>query len=463
MRIVNFLASGGRTYTDSYYDKTDEEASRVTGVPLEVLRAVRIAGERSNENQVSGSGARGVYQFIPSTRNSVLNIYGVDAWKPEQASLAAAYLLKEAAKRNNGNYDLAIREYHGGLDRKRWGTVNQAYAQRTSAFMGKGQDTPAYTPEDTQWLNDQIRKGDLNFDQVQPFLNKNQGYVPQILDVDNMDWYTKNSELQQQQQLSQAQQQEFNQRQAQLQEQQARKKQIMEMIPKATYAAEKFTKGGLVEELHPDITGFYAELQQRFPDIRVTSGYRPGARTKSGKLSRHALKEALDIAPHPELHKFLYSSEGDGLLMKYNLGFLDETIGDNLKATGGSGAHFHIGKDSTLKGNRSPRNTAFTRGSAPDQQYITQELQPQTQSIQPGYVPTLIDADIQQEYELSQQQYIATQLQQQEEAQAEQIAQEEQRKKQIMGMIPKANYASESQFAQRGGVLSKQFNIHDYL
>ena len=110
MRLKQFLKDGGRKYNDPFYDKTDIDASQKVGIPVDVLRAVRLAGEKSNENQVSSAGAKGVYQFIPSVRNSVLKKYGVDAWNPEQSSLAAAYLLKENANRNNSDYTNAIRE-----------------------------------------------------------------------------------------------------------------------------------------------------------------------------------------------------------------------------------------------------------------------------------------------------------------------------------------------------------------
>ena len=137
MRLKQFLQKGGRKYTDPFYDKTDEIASKKTGVPLHILRSVRLLGERSNENQVSSANAKGVYQFIPSTRNNVLKKYGVDAWNPDQASLAAAYLLKESADRNNGDYYTAIREYHGGTEPRNWGKYNRKYIENVTKGIHK--------------------------------------------------------------------------------------------------------------------------------------------------------------------------------------------------------------------------------------------------------------------------------------------------------------------------------------
>ena len=156
------MKDGGRAYNDSYYDVTDDEAARKVGVPLNVLRAVRLAGEKSNENQVSSAGARGVYQFIPAIRNSVLTKYGVDAWDPKQSSLAAAYLLKESADRNKGDYNIAVREYHGGINRKNWGEINNAYINRVQNFIGGNDSQNTFQPTDYQYdptLINEMKKG----------------------------------------------------------------------------------------------------------------------------------------------------------------------------------------------------------------------------------------------------------------------------------------------------------------
>ena len=137
MRLKQFLQKGGRKYTDPFYDKTDEIASKKTGVPLEILKSIRLYGETSNENQVSGAGARGVYQFTRSTRNRILEKYGLDAWDPNQASLAAAKLLKDNADRHNGDYYTAIREYHGGTEPRNWGKYNRKYIENVTKGIHK--------------------------------------------------------------------------------------------------------------------------------------------------------------------------------------------------------------------------------------------------------------------------------------------------------------------------------------
>lgn len=112
----------------------------------------------------------------------------------------------------------------------------------------------------------------------------------------------------------------------------------------------------------PDIIGFRDELAKKFPQLKVTSAVRTGSGVgKSGATSRHNRGQALDLEADPDIQKFLYTAEGDALLRKYKLGFLDETLEHNLKATGGTGPHLHIGKDSTLDGNQHRGNTAFER------------------------------------------------------------------------------------------------------
>lgn len=94
--------------------------------------------------------------------------------------------------------------------------------------------------------------------------------------------------------------------------------------------------------------------------LRITSGTRPGATTKQGNQSWHALGRALDITPVSGTTREDFNKLKDQILnaptvIKYmqdhNIGILDETLDETLQKTGGSGWHFHIGPDqSALKG-----------------------------------------------------------------------------------------------------------------
>lgn len=136
------------SYKSSAYDALEAKYEQQYGLPQGILSRIRTRGERSNADQVSPAGARTVYQFIPSTRAAFKKKYGVDAYAgPEQAAHAAALHLKESLERNNGDANLAIREYHGGPDRSRWGKHNQAYVERagygdTSRVGGYGSMSP---------------------------------------------------------------------------------------------------------------------------------------------------------------------------------------------------------------------------------------------------------------------------------------------------------------------------------
>lgn len=100
---------------------------------------------------------------------------------------------------------------------------------------------------------------------------------------------------------------------------------------------------GLLEQIksHPDIAGMF----------QITSGYRPGSRTKSGNVSWHASGNALDIIPtkgytfdqlrqaliqYPDVVQYMQSK---------GIGILDETSPEMMIKTGATGKHFHIGKD----------------------------------------------------------------------------------------------------------------------
>lgn len=109
--------------------------------------------------------------------------------------------------------------------------------------------------------------------------------------------------------------------------------------------------GQFYQGLSPDLKGFYDDyynLTGKY--LTITSGKRTASKGvgKNSKISRHNTGEAIDIsASHIDDYRFLMNTqEGLNLLTKYGLGVIDETNPDELEKTGGTGAHFHIGKDS---------------------------------------------------------------------------------------------------------------------
>ncbi len=125
--------NSGQSYKDPIYDAIEAKLEKKYGLPAGGMRDIRTKGERSNANQVSPVGARTVYQIMPTTRDLFRNKYKVDAFASKEAAAEVAALhLRDSMKRNNGSFRLAVREYHGGTDRKQWGPVNRAYDQRVN-------------------------------------------------------------------------------------------------------------------------------------------------------------------------------------------------------------------------------------------------------------------------------------------------------------------------------------------
>lgn len=134
--------------------------------------------------------------------------------------------------------------------------------------------------------------------------------------------------------------------------------------------------------LQPDLVGFYNSLLTHVPNARLTSGKRSASQGigKASKTSRHNTGEAMDFAPTPELAAFVRSPQGTALMQQYRVGYLDETTKEALAKSGGTGAHFHIGKDSAL--------VARVAGGAPQPQQgrvvqPTQVAQPITTAYDP--------------------------------------------------------------------------------
>lgn len=145
------------SYKDPVWDGAESNASKTTGVPTEVLKTIRTVGERSNGDQVSPAGAKGVYQFTQKTRDRFLEKYGVDAYSDnhDEQALAAAYHLKESYDRT-GSWDKAMAGYNGGTSAEK-GTnktaENRDYAARTSAALAAADPMEAVYKKQVAELN----------------------------------------------------------------------------------------------------------------------------------------------------------------------------------------------------------------------------------------------------------------------------------------------------------------------
>ena len=128
------MAQAPISYKDPAWDTAEAEAARRTGVPKEVLAAIRTQGEKSNGDQISPKGAKGVYQFMPKTERLFFEKYGVSAYSndPVEQATAAAYHLKESYARTK-DWGLAAAGYNGG----RAGEKNPRFTKETSDYYDR--------------------------------------------------------------------------------------------------------------------------------------------------------------------------------------------------------------------------------------------------------------------------------------------------------------------------------------
>ena len=113
----------------------------------------------------------------------------------------------------------------------------------------------------------------------------------------------------------------------------------------ARYGKQMFANGGIIEPLEK----LKEMLKDKGFDYKQSSGVRPGAKTKQGRKSRHGSGEAMDLV-FPKLGKGSYNAmlndpEIARFMLDNNLTAIDEYDEDNLKQTGGTGGHLHIGLD----------------------------------------------------------------------------------------------------------------------
>ena len=113
------------------------------------------------------------------------------------------------------------------------------------------------------------------------------------------------------------------------------------------------------------IDGLLELMKSKGIDSSITSGYRPGAKTKQGKTSRHAKNEAVDVK-FPKLGKNAYEAMLEdkdivAYMMTNGLTAINEYDPNILKKTGGTGPHVHIGLDTNTSTANAFRNAAAQR------------------------------------------------------------------------------------------------------
>lgn len=107
---------GAMRYDDPKLNDYASKVERDNNLPPGLLNAIKNRGERSNSDQVSPAGAKGVMQFMPATWGQ----YGKgDITNPYDSIDAAGRYFADLMKRYGGNVDAAITEYNGGIRQAR--------------------------------------------------------------------------------------------------------------------------------------------------------------------------------------------------------------------------------------------------------------------------------------------------------------------------------------------------------
>lgn len=103
-------------YNAPQLDAYAAQAAQREGVPQALLDFIKNHGERSNSNQVSSAGAKGVMQFTKDTWGA----YGKgDPQDPVNSIDAAARYAKDLLQRYDGDIRAAVTEYNGGVEQAR--------------------------------------------------------------------------------------------------------------------------------------------------------------------------------------------------------------------------------------------------------------------------------------------------------------------------------------------------------
>ncbi|MGG2044830.1 transglycosylase SLT domain-containing protein [Burkholderia gladioli] len=113
---LDLAARKALPYNSPVLDAYATQVAQQNGVPPAMLLFIKNAGERSNSNQVSSAGAKGVMQFTKDTWAA----YGRgDPQDPVNSIDAAGRYAKDLMQRYDGNMRAAVTEYNGGVDQAR--------------------------------------------------------------------------------------------------------------------------------------------------------------------------------------------------------------------------------------------------------------------------------------------------------------------------------------------------------
>ncbi len=135
------ISSGSKSMDEMF-----ERASRATGVPVNLLKAVAKTESDFNPNCVSHAGAMGIMQLMPCN----VEEYNVkDPFDPEENIMAGAQQLADLSRRYDGDLTLTLAAYNAGSGNvAKYGGVppfkeTQNYVRKVTALLGEDITIPA--------------------------------------------------------------------------------------------------------------------------------------------------------------------------------------------------------------------------------------------------------------------------------------------------------------------------------
>ncbi len=135
------ISSGSKSMDEMF-----ERASRATGVPVNLLKAVAKTESDFNPNCVSHAGAMGIMQLMPC---NVEEYHVKDPFDPEENIMAGAQQLADLSRRYDGDLTLTLAAYNAGSGNvAKYGGVppfkeTQNYVRKVTALVGENITIPA--------------------------------------------------------------------------------------------------------------------------------------------------------------------------------------------------------------------------------------------------------------------------------------------------------------------------------
>lgn len=131
-------------YKDPYWSDLAVKYAKKHGVPEDLALGVLLKGEQTNADEISESGAKTPFQFVPGTRKQFIDTYNIDPWaSPDAAAESAAIHLKESLTRNatlpeQEKKFAAAAEYLGGPNwKKDYPAQASEYASKVTGYSQK--------------------------------------------------------------------------------------------------------------------------------------------------------------------------------------------------------------------------------------------------------------------------------------------------------------------------------------